>query len=124
MFKVQRPGTSNPKLGTWNLELGTWNMEHGTWNVEPGTRNPEPETWNGESEGWSAARLGGILVTVLPVYLKGCGHLFVKSVTFRSGLRQEGCRRVTGGCRMRMDGRAVVMIFTTAGGSNCYTFSS
>ena len=31
---------------------------------------------------------------------------------------------LTGGCRMRMDGSAVVMPVTTAGGSNCYTFSS
>jgi hypothetical protein len=45
--------------------------------------------------------------------------LFVKSVTFRSGLRRERCRRVTGGCPMRMDGRVVVMIVTAAGGANC-----
>ena len=73
----------------------------------------------GPPQGWSAARLGGILAAVLPVYLKGCDHLFVKSVTFHSGIRLEGCRRVMGGCRMRMDGKAVVMVITTAGGSNC-----
>ena len=73
----------------------------------------------GPPQGWSAARLGGILAAVLPVYLKGCDHLFVKSVTFRSGLRQKDCRRVTGGGPMRMDGRVVVMIVTTAGGANC-----
>ena len=67
MFEVQRP-TWNLELGTWNLELGTWNPEHGTW-----------------IQGWSATRLGGILAAVLPVYLKGCDHLFVKSVTFHTG---------------------------------------
>ena len=96
--------------------------ERGTRNLEPGTRNserlaPEPPL------GWSAALFfGGIQEAIFRVYLKGCGHLFVKNITFRSSLRQEGCGRVTGGCQMRMDGDTIVLPITTAGGSNCYTF--
>ena len=60
----------------------------------------------------------GLLVAVLPVYLKGSDHLFVKRVTFLSCLPQEGCQRLTGGGRMWMDGGAVVRTITTAGAAN------